>query len=183
MTDPTLQMYLLAFMVVTTWLMVFWSQFRKMISVKLETRNIEDVARYNRLKRIGGWYWAIFSVFGIMTVIYAIAPDLYFLFLPLDMFHHPVINTMGLLILKISVVWIVIAQLDIDKELYKYSRNIQSLSAMELVNYTERKLLSGMLVLFVGYFTTITNIIGLLLVIVGFVIHTRVFSSKATTPC
>ncbi|UXP31139.1 hypothetical protein N6H18_12350 [Reichenbachiella agarivorans] len=182
MTDPSLQMFLLAFMVVTTWMMVFWAQFRKLISIKVEAKNIEEIARYNRLKRISGWYWLIFSVFGVMTVIYAVAPDFYFLFMPLDMFHHPVINTMGLLILKISIVWIVIAQLDIDKELYKYSRNINSLSAMELVNYTERKLLTGMLVLFVGYFITITNLIGLLLVIVSFVVHANVFSRKSATP-
>jgi len=61
-------------------------------------------------------------------------------FLPLDKFHHPLINVMGLLIMKIAIVWFVIAQIHIDKELYKYSRNIESLSDMELVRYSERML-------------------------------------------
>ncbi len=178
MTDPLLQMYLLAFMIVTTWLMVFWKHFRKLFMKNGKATGAESDLQYSRLKRISGWYWIIFSVFGLMTVIYSAVPQLYFLFLPLDFFHHPVINAMGLLILKISVVWIVVAQLNIDKELYKYSRDINSLSAMELVSYSERTLLAGMLVLFVGYFTTITNIIGLLLVIAGFVVYTKGFLKK-----
>ncbi len=179
MTDPLLQMYLLAFMLVTTWLMVFWKQFRKLFNTKLEPTKINDLVKYNRLKRINSWYWAIFSAFGVMTIIYSFAPEFYFLFLPLDMFHHPVINTIGLLILKISVVWIVVAQLNIDKELYKYSRNIESLPAMELVSYSEHMLLSGMLILFVGYFTTITNIMGLLLVITSLIIYVKGFIRKS----
>lgn len=85
--------------------------------------------------------------------------------------HHPLIDQMGILILKISLVWILIAQLQIDKELYKYSRDIESLSAMELVSYSEKMLLSGMLVLFIGFFTTITNVIGFVLVLTGGIVY------------
>jgi hypothetical protein len=179
MTDPTLQNYLLAFMIVTTWLMVFWKQFRRFSSSKMETTRVDDMLRYSRLKRISGWYWLIFSAFGLMTIIYSAMPEFYFLFLPLDVFHHPVINTMGLLILIVSVVWIVVAQLHIDKELYKYTRNINSLAAMELVSYAERNLFAGMLILFIGFFTTITNIVGLLLVITGFVVYAKGFFKQA----
>jgi len=46
---------------------------------------------------------------------------------------------------------------------------------MELVRYSERMLLTGMLVLFIGFFTTITNIIGLILVALGVAIYLKKF--------
>jgi len=175
MTDPTLQMYLPAFMLVATWLIIFWKQFRKVTRITEPNATNKKIIEYNRLKRVSGFFWIIFSVFGIMTIIYSVVPEFYYVFIPLDKFHHPLINVMGLLIMKIAIVWIVIAQVHIDKELYKYSRNIESLSAMELVRYSERMLLTGMLVLFIGFFTTITNIIGLVLVALGVAIYLKMF--------
>lgn len=153
----------------------FWKQFRAVTQITETTPNVDKAREYNRLKRVSSYFWIIFSVFGIMTIIYSLLPDFYYLFIPLDKFHHPILNSIGLLILKIAIVWIVIAQIHIDKELYKYSRNIESLSAMELVRCSERMLLTGMLVLFIGFFTTITNIIGLLLVASGFFIYLKIF--------
>jgi hypothetical protein len=178
MIDENLQMYLPAFMLVATWLIIFWKQFRKVTRLTVTLPAPEKVIEYNRLKKISGYFWIIFSVFGIMTVIYSVLPELYYFFLPLDTFHHPIINSIGLLIMNIAIVWIAIAQVHIDKELFKYSRNIESLSAMELVRYSERMLLSGMLVFFIGFFTTITNIIGLVLVVLGIVIYVKTVSSK-----
>jgi len=175
MTDPTLQMYLPAFMLVATWLIIFWKQFRKVTRISDPAATNEIILEYNRLKRVSGYFWIIFSLFGVMTVFYSLVPEFYYVFLPLDKFHHPLINVMGLLIMKIAIVWIVIAQVHIDKELFKYSRNIESLSAMELVRYSERMLLTGMLVLFIGFFTTITNFIGLLLVGLGLAIYLKMF--------
>lgn len=178
MTDPILQMYLPAFMLIATILIVFWKQFRKFSVVTESLPNIEKITEYNRLKRIGGVFWIVFSAFIIMTIIYAVLPDFYFIFLPLDEFHHPMINSMGLLIMKLALVWILIAQIHIDKELYKYSRSLESLSAMELVRYSEKMLSTGMLVLFVGFFTTITNIIGLILVVSSLLIYFEIFIIK-----
>lgn len=175
MTDPTLQMYLPAFMLVATWLIVFWKQFRKFTRITETSADTEKILEYNRLKRVSLFFWIIFSVFGIMTIIYSVVPEFYYVFIPLDTFHHPLINVMGLLIMKIVIVWIMIAQVHIDKELYKYSRNIESLSAMELVRYSERMMFTGMLVLFIGFFTTITNIIGLILVAFGVAIYLKMF--------
>lgn len=175
MTDPTLQMYLPAFMVIATWLIVFWKQFRKISRIPEPEPTNEKIVEYNRLKRISMLFWIIFSLFGVMTIIYSLLPEFYYIFLPLDIFHHPLINVIGLLIMKIAIVLIVVAQVHIDKEIYKYSRNIESLSAMELVRYSEKMLLTGMLVLFIGFFTTITNLIGLLLVVIGVIIYLKLF--------
>lgn len=179
MTDPLLQMHLPAVMLVATWLIIFWGQFRKVTRITEETANVDKITQYNRLKRVGRYFWIIFSVFGLMTIVYSLLPEFYYLFIPLDKFHHPLINSIGLLILKIAIVWIVVAQLHIDKELYKYARNIKSLSAMELVRYSERMLLTGLLVLFIGVVTTITNIIGLVLVVLGIAIYVKIFSNRS----
>ena len=53
MTDPTLQMYLPAFMLVATWLIIFWKQFRKVTRISDPTANNEKILEYNRLKRLG----------------------------------------------------------------------------------------------------------------------------------
>jgi len=173
MTDPTLQIYIPAYMILAALLIILWQQFRKVRRVSEKSVDIGKRIEYNRLKRGSIYFWLTFFVFGVMTIVYSFAPEFYYVFLPLDMFHHQLINITGLLIMKIAIVWIVIAQILIDKELYKYSRNIESLSAKELVRYSHRMLLTGVLVLFVGFFVTITNIISTVLVGLCVVIYLK----------
>ena len=176
-------MYLLACMVVTMAILLFWGQFRKRL--KLTTyESPDEQVDYKRIKRISTIFWMIFSLFGLMIIIYSSIPDLYFLFLPLDIFHHPFINSIGLLIVNMAIAWIVVAQLHIDKELFKYKRNIESLKAMELVSYSESMLLSGMLILFLGIFITITNLVGMVLTLLGimYFFKNRVYKTKVFQP-
>ncbi|MFC6861792.1 hypothetical protein [Zunongwangia atlantica] len=175
MESPNIRMILPALMLIASWVILFWKSFRQLIPVVDTKPTLEKLINYKRLKRVGGYYWIIFSIFILMTIIYSLLPDFSFIFLPLDYFDHPLINELGLMLLKVSIIWIIIAQLQIDRELYKYSREINSLAAMELVHYSEKMLLSGMLVLFLGFFTTVTNIAGLILVIVGLFIHFKTF--------
>lgn len=172
MTDPVLQMYLLACVLIAMAILLFWNRLRS--KVKLRQLPTPDASlSYKRLKRMSRTYWIIFLAFSLMVLVYAVLPDLYFVFLPLDFFHRPLINTVGLLITKLSIAWIVVAQLNIDKELFKHSRDIESLPAMELVWYSEKMLLTGMLIFFVGIFITITNIVGLLLTAIGMGVYLK----------
>ncbi len=162
MTDPLLQMYLMACIVVAIVILFFWKQLRR----KLQPSDIAyptEAIKYKRIKRVSRVFWGAFFAYSLMVLIYATLPEFYFLFLPLDTFHHPLINSIGMLIIKLSIGWIVVAQLHIDKELYKYFRNIESLPIMELIWYSEGMLLSGMLALFIGIFITITNVVGFVL--------------------
>lgn len=181
MPDPILQMYIPAFMLVAAGLIIFWKQFRKANKITELNTTTKKIIEHNILKKVSGYFWIIFSLFGVMTIIYTLIPELYYLFLPLEKFHHPFIDAIGLLIMKIAIIWIVIAQIHIDKELYKYSRNIESLSALELFRYSERMLLTGMLVFFIGFFTTITNLIGFILVAFGVIIYLKMFFSNPTS--
>jgi hypothetical protein len=77
--------------------------------------------------------------------------------------------------MKLSLVWILIAQIQLDRELYKYSRKIDNLEAMELIHFSEKTLLSGILLLFLGFLITITSITGIFLVLVSFVLYFKNF--------
>ncbi len=162
MTDPILQMYLPTLMLVFLGLTFFWGWLRRATPLKQYAQAITKV-QYNRLERIDVVFKIIFAIFGIMTIIYSALPELYFIFIPFDIFHHPLINGFGLIILKVAVAWIVAAQIHIDKELYKYSRNISDFKAMELLYYSETVLLKGLLIVFIGMSVTITNLVGILL--------------------
>lgn len=180
MKDPILQIYLPTFMLVFVGLTFFWGWLRKAISLK-EYAQATTITQYNRLKRIDAIFRFIFAVFGLMTIIYSTLPELYYIFIPFDIFHHPIINGLGLLILKVAVAWIVAAQIQIDKELYKYSRDMSDLKAMELLYYSETILLKGMLIMFIGMFVTITNLVGILLGVLAFCYLLKITGKTGST--
>ncbi len=161
MEKEVLQMFLPSFLLVFIGITFFWKWFRKIIRVK-EYTDIERTTNYNRLKRINFLFIVLFVVFAIMTFIYCVLPSHYYIFIPLDKFDHPVINSVGVLLLKVALIWMIVAQLYIDKELYKYSRDSGNLSLMELVYFSEKMFLGGLTVMFVGMFITITNVIGII---------------------
>lgn len=162
-------------MLVAIWLIVFWKQFRKEIRIIDTSPNPSKEKTYERIKKGSLYFWIIFYVFGIMTIIYSIIPELYYIFLPLDMFHKPLVNAFGLLIMKIAIAWIIVAQMNINKELNKFSKKNGSLSPIEIILYSERMLLAGILVLLIGFSTTITNIIGMVLVASAITIYFNLF--------
>lgn len=172
MTDTLIQMYLMACLVVAVAILLFWGMFRRRIKLS-EAESPDTLTHYQRIKRVSKLFWAIFFAFGLMVVVYSALPDFYFVFLPLDIFHHPWINSIGMLTTKLAIVWIIVAQIHIDKELFKYVRNIESLQTMELIWYSEGMLLSGMLMLFIGILITITNVIGLFLTALATIVYFR----------
>lgn len=173
MTDPILQMHLPAFMIVSSITIFFWHRFRKAFPSNGTLSNEHPFNKYSRFKRINPSIKVVFGVFILMIVIYSYYPQGYSVFIPLDIFHHPVINMTGLLILKVALVFIVIAQLHLDNELYKFRRNVNDLSSMELVRHYEIVLTRGILVLFVGTVVTITNVVGIILTSIAFSIYYR----------
>lgn len=166
MTEPYIQVYLLACVTVSMAILFWWSSLRRKFRINSAELAAKSL-RYQRVGRVGTTFWLIFLVFVLMVIIYATFPSLYFVFLPLDIFHQPLINLIGMLVTKIAIGWIIVAQLHIDKELTRYLRDIESLAAMEMVAYSEGLLLTGMLLFFAGIFITITNVVGLILLLFG----------------
>jgi hypothetical protein len=79
-------MYLPAFMLVATWLIVFWKQFRKVTRITEKSTVTEKIVEYKRLKRVSVLFWLIFSAFGVMTLIYSLTPEFYIVFCHLTSF-------------------------------------------------------------------------------------------------
>ncbi|MCE3226067.1 MAG: rane protein [Bacteroidetes bacterium] len=177
MNDHSLQTYLPAFLVAFVLITFLWKWMRRFFRMK-EYDDIENKVSYQRFKRIDTIFKIIFFLFCLMIIVYVFVPEFYSIFIPIESCDHPFINSIGLLILKAAFVWIVVAQVSIDKELYKYSRDINSLKAMELVYYSEQMLLGGLAVMFVGMFVTLTNVVGIIIGIVAVIIYLKVFSFK-----
>lgn len=161
MNDQMIRLYLPGFMILFTWVVIFWRSFKKVTAIK-NVPPADKAIGYKRMKRIHTVFRGVLLLFVLMTVFFVFFPKYYSLFLPIEALNHPGINITGCLILKASLIWVIIIQLRLDEALFKYSRNID-LPSMELVFFCERLLVKGMLVMFIGMFVTISNVTGLLL--------------------
>jgi len=173
--EGNLQIYIPALMLVAMLILLFWKYVRQAIPIRVPHPNVEKLTNYNSLKRLGGYFCILFIAFLLITIIYTLAPELYSYLLPIERLNHPFINEIGLIVMKLSLVWILIAQIQLDRELYKYSRKIDNLEAMELIHFSEKTLLSGILLLFLGFLITITSITGIFLVLISFVLYFKNF--------
>jgi hypothetical protein len=106
-----------------------------------------------------------------MIVVFSFLPGLYKWLFPIQPLNNPVINLTGFLILKVALVWVVVAQVLLDKELYRYSRNTEDLIAMEMVYANERIVLKGLIIMFIGMFVTLSNLVAVVLVLVALIIY------------
>lgn len=170
MTEDVLKLYLPAFIIVFIWVALLWRSFTRFSGIckNLKSRHINS---YSRLKRIYIVYRCIIIVFFVMIVVFSFLPGLYKWLFPIQPLNNPVINLTGFLILKVALVWVVVAQMMLDKELYKYSRDIESLSAMEMVHVNEKILLKGFIVMFIGMFVTLSNLLAVVLVLIALIIY------------
>jgi len=170
MTEEVLKLYLPGFIVVFIWIAFFWRSFRKFSGI-YKNFSAEYKISYNRFKRINILYRGILIIFFIMITVFAFIPKLYKWFFPIDQLNHPAINVTGFLILKIALVWVLVAQIILDREIHKYSRDVQSLAAMEMVYSAEKNFLRGLIVMFIGMFVTLSNVISIMLVIFGVIVY------------
>jgi len=167
MNEEILRLFMIGFIIVFLWVVLFWKFFKKITLIQKDFE-IENQAAYKRIKRLQCVNLWILSLYVLMIVLFVFTPKWYKVFLPIDALNNPAINMMGLLILKISLVWVVVVQLQLDAAIFKYSRKIDELSSMELVFFFERLLIKGLLLMFIGMFVTLSNIIGLLLCCAAF---------------
>lgn len=172
MGTEVLRIFLPSFIVIFICITFFWKWFRRITNAN-EYKDIEQVANYSRLQRINHVFKVVLLMFSFMTLIFSVYPEYYHMFIPLAVFDHPVINSIGILLLKVALVWMIIAQLHIDKELYKYSRHIEDLRLMELVYFSEKMFLGGLIVMFVGMFVTLTNLVAIFMGVISILVYFR----------
>ncbi|HXS37456.1 MAG TPA: hypothetical protein VN721_12200 [Flavipsychrobacter sp.] len=172
MNTQYLQPTLLAFACVFYAVAFLWSELRKRklaIAGNVIFKNSHNKSLYKTDKA-----FKILGVFFIFMIIcYVAMPVAYKFFIPIKSLDNPLLDAIGLLILNISLVWIVVAQLDIDKELYRYNNGIGGSDNLQSLQYAEKKLISGLLIMFIGAVVTLSNIIGSALVIVALIIYKK----------
>jgi hypothetical protein len=161
MTETILKISLPGFALVFLIVILFWNSFKKFGII--DKILVNERHYYNRLKRLHYIYLIIMIIFFLMIFLYSFFSDAYNLFLPIDALDHPVINSMGFIILKFALAWVIISQIKLDSRIYKYSLDVENLSLMEMIFKAEKNLIRGLLIMFAGVVTTISNIIGIFL--------------------
>jgi hypothetical protein len=157
-------------MIVFFGLVCCWAHFRKRQKVRLL---ISKTGIYRKVQVIDTVFKIMLISLMLIVFIYTYFPEYYNVFAPIDFLDHPVINTTGVLILKISLAWIVIAQLTIDKSVLRINMGIDEWSYNKLILYSEKLLLSGMLVMFFGFFVTISSVVSVIISLISLVMFER----------
>lgn len=161
MTRNVLSIFLPGFAVVFFFLLAFWSYFRRRRMEPVGEGRAPDVKVLDALLTV--------MVLAAMTVIlvYSFFPEGYSFFAPIDILDHPIINTVGVLVLKLSLVWIILAQLLIDKSLHMMRERIYEKLYTRLFIRSQKMLRSGIVIMLAGLFISISSIATVTLCIAG----------------
>jgi hypothetical protein len=154
------------------WIWSFIRSRRTVRVVKLENR----ISAHFRKMKAG--FTALMALSMCVVLVYCYLPEYYSLTAPIDLLDRPDVNVVGILVLKLSLIWIVTAQLSIDRTIYKINAGIRDWSYSRLIQYSERLLLAGLTVMFVGLFVTISSVLTIIICISGL----AMFTQLRTTP-
>jgi hypothetical protein len=150
-----LVMFLPAFMVSIVCLLFFWTFFRKSRRLRIVPTAGNVVRRVSTVKTA---FLMLLSLAVSLALLYAYLPEYYDLMIPIELLDHPLVNAAGILILQVSFVWLVVAQLNIDRVIFQINSGLDEWSYQRLTLYSHRLLLSGLLILFIGVFVTISSV-------------------------
>ena len=154
--------------IIFLWLIFFWGSFRWFVFVG---NKAEQCRTYNRKRYLHPVYSFFAAVFLMMMVLYSFFPHVYSIFVPIKKLDHPVINSIGVLIIKISFIWLIISKIILDKRIMLYSKDAGNPSHMMKVHMAEDKTIKGLLLMFIGVFVTISNFAGILLCLASLVFY------------
>jgi hypothetical protein len=171
MDQASLQTFLPAIMLVFIAIIVFWESVRRNKRVKIV--QIASV-RLSQIKTVDTAFKVMMVVSMAIVVIYSYFPEYYYWTMPIDPLDRPVINTIGVLILKIAMAWIVLAQLNIDRAIFLINSGLDEWSYKRMFVYSRKLVLSGMLVMFLGLFVTISSVGTILICISGLALFNKV---------
>ena len=133
-----LESFLPAFMIVFCGIVFLWDYSQGKNKDKLLIARTGIYKEIHFVKKI---FKLLFSASIVVTVVYAFFPEYYTIFVPIDFLDHPIINTIGVLILKISLAWIVIALLFFNKSVFMTQVKNNEAIYSQLILYASRHLL------------------------------------------
>lgn len=162
---------LLAFAFAFYIMAVLWGEFRKKhpkVLYLLNTLDEEDKRQIEKSKICK----MLVMCFTTIVLCFTLYPYIYKSFIPIHQLDNPYINLIGLLVLSISMIWLVIAQVDFDKELY----NIHGVNnGVKYINISlhSKRIVTGYFLMFVGVTITLANLVSAILLLSAFVMYRR----------
>lgn len=140
---------------------------------KINTTHDRSSVWHNKVKIVDILFQLLLLMSITIAMLYAYFPEYYRLTGPIDVLDHPVINTIGVLVLKISLFWLILAQFNIERTIALINSGIDQMSYNKLLSYSEKLILSGMLIMFFGFFITISSVIAIFICIVASILFDR----------
>ncbi|RYE23703.1 MAG: hypothetical protein EOP51_09750 [Sphingobacteriales bacterium] len=150
---------------------VLWGEFRKKhpkVLYLLNTLDTEDKRQIQKNKFLR----LLVLCFTTIVLCYTLYPFIYKNFIPIQQLDTPYINLLGLITLCTSLVWLVIAQVDFDKELYNIHGAGNGVSYIDISAHSKR-ISIGYFLMFIGVTVTLANILSAILLISAFVVYRR----------
>jgi hypothetical protein len=170
MYQDSLRLFLPSFMITFLGIIFIWEFVRKRKNSSHKVQ-FDDNRILKKITQIGFLYKLILVFLSVAGISFAYLPEYYRFLLPIEPLDHPIINGIGILMLKISMIWIIIAQVLIDKELFKLKEKITDINTTKLFFYSQRALMSGLLLLFISFSVTISSVIAILICIIAYVLY------------
>lgn len=170
MDRNSLEIFLPAFVIVFFGIVAFWAQVRRRKSVRVVS-NENGIVLW--VRRIDNFFKLMLIGSVVVVFLYSYLPEQYNMLGPIDPLDHPVVNTIGVLVLKLSLIWIVMAQLNIDKSVFMINQGIYEWSHRKLILYSQKLLLSGMVLMFAGLCITISSIGTIVISLVSLILFER----------
>lgn len=116
--------------------------------------------RQGRLEKAERYVFPLALFFSLMTVVYAYCPSLYRLFFPVESLNEPLLNSIGVTILRASLAWVFICRLLLKRALTRYRTPDTNHNKILAVR---RGLIMGVLIMFTEMATTLFNLVGIVL--------------------
>jgi hypothetical protein len=160
---------LLAFAFAFYILTVLWAEVRKCDPRILAVVHAEG-QMIQRYAKKGNTYRLLVMAFTTIVFCYTNYPVIYSTFIPIKALDNTWVNVLGILFLLVSIIWIVIAQVDFDKEMLFYTSADNSIHPQRLTTYS-KKIRAGNLLMFIGLSISLANVLSFMLLAVAFFIY------------
>jgi hypothetical protein len=171
MEEPTLKIFLTAFITVFLGTISLWAHVRKTKSIRLSPPFGKSIQKEIRL--IDTFYKCLTFIITVIIMVFALLPEYYHLAVPIDWLDNSFVNWIGVLTLATSLVWIVVAQFNIERTIALANAGVEEISFRKLVSYSQKLILTGMLMMFLGFFLTLSSILSTFIFIIGALLFER----------
>jgi hypothetical protein len=171
MDYKTLQIFLPAFMIVFFGVVSLWSHLRKRKRVRFSKDYQNRITP--EVKLVDTFFKVLLLLSIAVALVYAYFPDYYYVTGPIVWLDIPLVNTIGVLVLKCSLIWIVMAQFNIERSIALINSGVEQASFNKLLNYSQKLILTGFLIMFLGLFITISSVVAILIFLAAVVLFDR----------